>query len=80
MYDLLVESYSKARKDFPHAVQHTDFAESDYEPQLMKAGISKSVGRISRLKRKLSTEESGEDSGHDLSLLENRPSLPLSLG
>jgi hypothetical protein len=69
MYDLLVESYSKARKDFPHAVQHTDFAESDYEPQLMKAGISKSVGRISRLKRKLSTEESGKDSGHDLSLL-----------
>jgi hypothetical protein len=35
----------------------------------MKAGISKPVGRISRLKRKLSTEESGKDSGHDLSLL-----------
>lgn len=78
MYDLFaVESYSKARKDLPNAVQYTDFAESDSESQQSKAVSSKTVRRSSRLKRKISSDES--DSGHE-TLLSNRPSPPRSLG
>jgi hypothetical protein len=80
MYDLLaVESYSKARKDLPNVVQYTDFAESDSESQQSKAVSRKSVRRSSRLKRKISSDESGNDSGHE-TLLSNRPSPPRSLG
>ncbi|EFX76702.1 hypothetical protein DAPPUDRAFT_322122 [Daphnia pulex] len=73
------ESYSKARKDLPNAVQYTDFAESDSESQQSKAVSRKSVRRSSRLKRKISSDESGNDSGH-ATLLSNRPSPPRSLG
>ncbi|XP_046458177.1 uncharacterized protein LOC124204962 [Daphnia pulex] len=73
------ESYSKARKDLPNAVQYTDFAESDSESQQSKAVSRKSVRRSSRWKRKISSDESGNDSGHE-TLLSNRPSPPRSLG